>query len=68
MNANLLVPVFLHTFDPYRQSKEVQIKKKWAKKLYLRMRPKLRIKYALNATAFFQNLIFCKTRPTNTSA
>ena len=25
MNANLLPPVFLHTFDPFIQSKEVHI-------------------------------------------
>ena len=67
MNANLLPPVFLHTFDPFIQSKEVDIYFR-AKKLGLRMRPKLRLKYALNATTFLQNLTFCQTTPTYTSA
>ena len=67
MNANLLPPVFLHTFDPFIQSKEVHIIFE-PKKLDLRMRPKLGLKYALNATTFFKNLTFCKTTPTNTPA
>ena len=53
MNANLLVPVFLHTFDPFRQSKEVQIKKKMGQKIVSSYETQIKDKICPECNNFF---------------